>query len=85
MRFFKKIIYNNDGQETGAIIRVELDHPINPQQKLVIENKIINYCHDVLYRGEGFNIFRDAYEDNPSVIVIKNIDNLPNIEIAIQE
>jgi hypothetical protein len=83
MKVISKKIYNSNGQETGCILCVSFGTQTNVQQKLAIENQLIQYAFDTLYPSEGLNIFRDAYVESPSVTVIRNINNLPNTEITI--
>jgi hypothetical protein len=83
MKVFIKRLYNQNGQETGALISVIFGTPTNIQQKNIIENKLIQYAFDQLYPGEAINIYRDMYIDTPSITVIKNINSLPDVEIVI--
>ena len=83
MKVFIKKIYNDKGQETGSILSASFNSPTNVQQKLAIENQLIQHGFDKLYPGEGLNIFRDMYVDTPSVTIIRNINNLPDTEITI--
>ncbi|MGE0637108.1 MAG: hypothetical protein AB7P01_11750 [Bacteroidia bacterium] len=80
MKIYIKKIHNSKGVETGSIISASVDGPTNIQQKTIIENKLIQYGFDVLYPGQGLNIFRDMYVDTPSVTIIRDINNLPNTE-----
>ncbi len=83
MKVSIKRLFNENGQETGAILRVMLGGPTNVQQKIITENQLIQYGFDILYQGEGLNIFRDIYVDTPSVTIIRNIDDLSETEISI--
>lgn len=78
-----KKLYDNEGNETGAILCFEFGAPTNIQQKSIIENKLIQYAFDTLYPGEGLNIYRDIYFDTPSITVIRSVDNLPSNQITI--
>lgn len=83
MRTFIKKLYDQNGKETGAIISVDFGTPTNIQQKNIIENVLIQYAFDSLYPGEGLNIYREIYIDTPSIIVIRNIENLPYQQLKI--
>lgn len=83
MRVFIHRLFNQNGNETGAILSVTFDAPTNIQQKNSIENRLIQYAFDQLYPSEGLNIYRDMYIDTPSITVIKNINNLPEQDITI--
>jgi hypothetical protein len=83
MKVFIKKLYNDKGQETGSILSASFGSRTNVQQKLAIENQLIQYGFDTLYPSEGLNIFRDMYVDTPSVTIIRNINNLPDTEITI--
>lgn len=83
MSTFIKKLYDQAGNETGAILSVVFGAPTNIQQKNIIENKLIQYAFDTLYPGEGLNIYRDMYIDTPSITVIRNINNLPDQQITI--
>jgi hypothetical protein len=83
MRVYIKRIYNQKGQETGAILSVVFGAPTNIQQKNIIESKLIQYAFEQLYPREGLNIYRDMYIDTPSITVIKNINDLPEENITL--
>ena len=76
-------IYNDSHKETGAILSAIIPTPTNLQQKIAIENQLIQYGFDHLYPNEGLNIFRDMYVDTPSVTIIKKINNIAYKEINI--
>jgi hypothetical protein len=83
MRVSIKKVYNTTGQETGSILSSSFGHSINVQQKIAIENQLIQYGFDNLYPGEGLNIFREMHSDTASVIIIRNINNLPETIVNI--
>ena len=83
MRVFIKRLFDQNTNETGAIVSVVFGAPTNIQQKNIIENRLIQYAFDTLYPGESLNIYRDMYIDTPSITVIKNIDNLLEENITI--
>jgi len=83
MKVYIRRLYDQNGQETGAILSVIFGAPTNIQQKNIIENRLIQYAFDQLYPGEGLNIYRDMYIDTPSITVIKNINNLPQQNITL--
>ena len=83
MRTFIQRLYDQNGKETGAILSVVFGAPTTIQQKNIIEGQLIQYAFDKLYPGEGLNIYRDMYIDTPSITVIKNINDLPDQNVAI--
>jgi len=83
MKVNVKKIYNGSQKETGAILSAIIGVPTNVQQKIAIENQLIQYGFDHLYPNEGLNIFRDMYVDTPSVTIIRDINNIDDTEIEI--
>lgn len=83
MRIFIRRLFDQNNNETGAILSVVFGAPTNIKQKNIIENRLIQYAFDTLYPGEGLNIYRDMYIDTPSITVIKNINNLPEQNLTI--
>ena len=73
-----KKIYNQEGMEIGAIIFAILHTPIDIQQKTNIENYLKQHAFNVLYPGEGINIYSDIHVDTASITVIRNINQLPD-------
>jgi hypothetical protein len=71
-----RFIYNDKGQDTGAILHAHFNAPTSIQQKYILENKLMSYAFDKLYPGEVLSIYRDMYTDSPSITVIKNINRL---------
>ncbi len=83
MRTYIQRLYDQNGQETGAIISVVFEAPTTTQQKNTIEGQLIQYAFDKLYPGQGLNIYRDMYIDTHSITVIKNINALPYQNLTI--
>lgn len=83
MRTFIQRLYDQKGQETGAILSVVFGAPTKIQQKNIIEGQLIQFAFDKLYPGQGLNIYRDMYIDTPSITVIKNINALPDQNVTI--
>lgn len=90
-KFFKNIImkvnvkrlFNQKGDETGAILSGIVGAPTNIEQKHVIENQLIQYGSDKLYPNEGLNIFSDKHIDTPSVTIIKKNNDIADSEVTI--
>ena len=51
MKIYIRRLYDQNGQETGAILSVIFGAPTNIQQKNIIENRLIQYAFDQLYPG----------------------------------
>lgn len=85
MKVIIKTLYDEKGNETGSILSAILGQATNVHQKIAIENRLIHYAFENLYRGEGLNIYRDMYPDTPSVIAIKNINDLSYKEITMKD
>jgi hypothetical protein len=83
MKVYIRKIYNQAGQETGAILSASFPEPTTSHQKFIIENRLIDYAFTTLFPREGLNIYRDMYVDTPSVTVIRNINDLSQEEITI--
>ena len=78
-----KRLYNQQGQETGAILCAIFATAITLQQKIAVEGELINYAFNTLYPGQGINIYREMYHDTASIVIIKNINDLPSQIITI--
>ena len=72
-----KRIYNQQNQETGAILYAIVDRATTNQEKINIENRLSLYAFDVLYPGIPLNKYSEVFSDTPSIVVIKNINDLP--------
>ena len=83
MKVNVKRLFNQKGVETGAILSITVGGTTNIQQKYAFESQLIQYGFDILYPGEGLNIFRDMYIDTPSVTIIKNINDIDGTEVTI--
>jgi len=85
MKIIIKKLHDAKGNETGSILSAILGQATNIRQKIGIENRLIHYAFEKLYPGEGLNIYRDMYPDTPSIIAIKNINDLPYQEIKMED
>lgn len=81
-KIFMKKMFNERNKETGVIISAIAEYAINEQSKKRIEKRMENYAFSVLYPGEGLNVYSNTYNDTASIIVVKNINNLPAKEIG---
>ena len=83
----KRIFNKSTQQETGAILTAFIQKIPDKEQKLVIEQFLIQYAFDKLYPNEGLNFYSNIEVDTPSIVVIKGIDNFNHeiIDIAVQE
>lgn len=80
----KRMRNPSNNLEIGAVITAVPELQINSQQKATIENTIIQFAFDQLYRGEGLNLYREIHSDTPSIVVIRNINELTHEEIDIE-
>ena len=80
MKVNKRKLLDKSGNETGAVLTVNLNQPSTLSQKLAIENQLIDFAFNQLYPNQGLNIYRDMYPDTPSITVIKSINQLDNDE-----
>lgn len=76
-KLFIKKIYDKDGHETGSIISALTNKRIDFSEKKVIEERIQDYAHTVIYPDKGLSIFSEVYSDIASIVIIKGINNLP--------
>lgn len=83
MKVHLRKIYNQSGQETGAVLSASFPVATTLHEKYNIEKLLIDYAFTILYPSEGLNIYRDMYVDTPSITVIKNINDLIQQELII--
>lgn len=76
-------LYNQNNQETGAILSVTLGTASTIQQKNLLESKLVEYAFSQLYPGQVLNIYREMHVDTPSITVIKDINVLAQQNITI--
>ena len=76
-------LYNQNNQETGAILSVNEGAATTIQQKYLIESRLVQHAFEQLYPGQGLNIYREIHVDTPSISVIKNINELTKQNITI--
>jgi hypothetical protein len=76
-------IYNQNNQETGAILSVEAGTATTIKQKNFIESQLVQYAFEQLYPEQGLHIYREMHVDLPSITVIKNIADLSKQNITI--
>jgi hypothetical protein len=83
MNVYIRKIYNQSGQETGAVLSASFPLPTTLYEKYNIEKILIEYAFTTLYPSQGLNIYRDMYVDTPSITVIKDINDLIQQELII--
>ena len=66
-----------------SILTRALGNKSNVNLKLDIESKLAQYAGEELYPGDGIIIYRNVYEDTPSITVLKNINEIPNQKLKI--
>ncbi|TYA89203.1 hypothetical protein [Seonamhaeicola marinus] len=73
-----KRMYDNNQQLTGVVVTYFSQKIIkNLKEKEIIENRLIDFIHDNIFRNEGISTFKNSYRDTASVIAINNINELP--------
>jgi len=82
MRVIIQKLYNQSSQETGAILSVITPNPVTILFKNQIENMLIQYAINTLYPQIGINTFSDTHNDTIAITVIKNINELPDVDIS---
>lgn len=85
IKVFIKKIYDNKANETGTIISAITQSKVNYKQKRRIESLLEHYAFNVLYPGEGLNLYTDINSDTVSMVIIKGINNLPNVDLDSEE
>jgi hypothetical protein len=83
MNVIIKKLFNQTGIETGAILIAVITNAVNAQQKAQIEKQLNDYAFEHLYPGQGLNIYSDVNTDSPAIVVIKNINSLPDTTVTI--
>lgn len=83
MRVIIKKLCNQAGIETGAVLIAALTNAVNAQQKTQIETELRNYAFNNLYPDQGLNVYSDVNIDSPAIVVIKNINSLPDTQVTI--
>ena len=81
-KVFIRKLFNNRKEETGSILSALTNEPVNEERKEIIEKKIMSYAFQVLYPGEGLNMYSSVYKDTASITAIKKINDLPSNEIG---
>jgi hypothetical protein len=71
-------LFNGNGIETGVIVSPLMSGPTSKSEKEYIEIVLKDYERKNIYPDQyTFNYFPDENSDTPSVIVIKNINDIP--------
>lgn len=74
-----KRMFDQNQQLTGVVVTYFSQKIIkNLKEKEIIENRLIDYIHDNIFRNEGISTFKNSYRDTASVIAINNINELPD-------
>lgn len=81
MRTLIKRLNNPEtGAETGCILTAmpPFGGTLKAKQKLV--DALRHYAAGVIYPKEGLNIYASVHDDTPSIVVIRDINNIPDSE-----
>lgn len=81
-KVFIRKLFNHNKEETGSILSALTKEPVNAERKEIIEKRIMRYAFQVLYPGEGLNMYSSVYKDTASITAIKKINDLPSNEIG---
>lgn len=72
-----KRMFDHNQQLTGVVVTYFSERIIkNLKEKEIIENRLIDFIHDNIFRNEGISTFKNSYRDVASVIAINNINEL---------
>lgn len=70
-------MFNQNGIMIGVIVSYSTSKTIkNIKEKELIENRIVDYIHDNIFKDESISTYVEIYRDIASVIAINNIDEL---------
>lgn len=73
-------LFDQNGNEIGAIITAFIPFPINLYEKNIIERHLELYAFNNLYPSTGLNLFKEIHDDTASLTIIRGINNLPSEE-----
>ena len=76
MKVSIKRIFNDRGEETGAVLSSGFDIKIDAVKKERIESQLILYAFNDLYRQETLIIYHERHLDTASVIVVRKVNDL---------
>ena len=77
MKVFLNRLYDKHQKERGAYFWGYEGEEPSLKEKLINENKVIDYAINVLYPNEDLNIFKDIYPERHSILITKGIDEIP--------
>lgn len=80
LRLVIRKLFDQNGNETGAIITAFIPFPINLYEKNIVERHLELYAFNNLYPSTGLNLFKEIHDDTASLTIIKGINDLPTIE-----
>jgi hypothetical protein len=83
MKVSVKKIYNDRGEETGAVLSSGFDIKIDAVKKERIESQLILYAFNVLYKQETLIIYHERHLDTASVIVLRKVNDLDESVVSI--
>lgn len=67
----------NGQTKTGAVVSATLGRRITADEKNVLEEHIVTYIRQNVFRTESYMLFRDYHSDGVAVCAILNINDLP--------
>lgn len=78
-----KRLFSQDGREIGCVLTAVLGRGCTPQEKQQTEARMEQYARNVLYPNQGLHVYSETHQDLPSIVVIRDINNLPEESVNI--
>jgi hypothetical protein len=75
-----KKLFNEKNQEIGMIVTAKIKPSTDVLHRCLFENELHAFIATQLYqnyRKEQLNYYMEIHDDVPSIVVIRNIDDLP--------
>lgn len=79
-----KKIYNEKNQEIGAILTAKVQSNTDILTRNLYDYQLQSYAFTQLYPRQVLNFYHEIHYDYPSIVVIRNINDLPYEEKEIK-
>ena len=76
----KKLNNPQTGAETGCILTAMPEFRVTLEYKQQLVEALRHYASSTLYPREGLNIYASVHDDTPSIVVIRDTNNIPYVE-----
>ncbi|MCC5906191.1 MAG: hypothetical protein JJU13_08300 [Balneolaceae bacterium] len=83
MKLTLRKITDGNKKLLGAIITTNTPRNADAKVTSEIENRIINYAFDKLFKNESLSVFKSIYSDIISITFIRNINELEQETIEV--